>query len=146
MTESTTTPDKPEDEDKRVTIFHDGECPLCRVEIRAMRRLDKDDRLAFVDITQERDALDDAGIAFDQAMNRFHVTDNTYGVRTGVAGFLCVWQQLPYLRRLVPIVTNVPGLLPILELAYRVFAKYRLVLTGRKKVLEGKSDNDTGRS
>jgi len=107
-----------------------------------MRRLDSDNNIAFVDITKDQRALEDTGITFEQAMNRFHVSDDSLGVQTGVQGFLCVWNQLPYLRPMVPVISRIPGLLPILDVLYRVFAKYRLVLTGRQQALERITKND----
>jgi predicted DCC family thiol-disulfide oxidoreductase YuxK len=48
----------------RVTVWYDGGCPLCVREIALMDRLDKRDRIEFVDIDREdaswprdRDAL-----------------------------------------------------------------------------------------
>jgi predicted DCC family thiol-disulfide oxidoreductase YuxK len=34
----------------RLTVFHDGACPLCRREIALMRRLDRRGRIEFVDV------------------------------------------------------------------------------------------------
>jgi len=126
----------------RVTVFHDGECPLCRIEIRTMSRLDKTNQIDFVDITKDPETLREAGINFEQAMNRFHVRDDSLVMQTGVRGFLCVWSQLPYLKRAVPLISGIPGLIPVLEALYRVFAKYRPVLTGRQQAITGKVNND----
>lgn len=35
---------------RRVTVWHDGQCPLCRREIAMMRRLDRRGRIDFVDV------------------------------------------------------------------------------------------------
>jgi hypothetical protein len=35
----------------RVTVWHDGDCPLCRREIALMRRLDTRGAITFVDAT-----------------------------------------------------------------------------------------------
>ena len=35
----------------RLTVWHDGDCPLCRREIAIMRRLDRRGAIEFVDAT-----------------------------------------------------------------------------------------------
>ena len=117
----------------KATVYHDGECPLCQKEINLMRKIDASDSIRWVDINTEKQALIDAGITFERAMNRIHVADQFQQMHTGVEGFLNIWQHLPYYRRLVPIVKNTPFLQPIMERAYRLFANYRLRLTGRHK-------------
>ena len=115
----------------KAICFHDGDCPLCKIEINAMRKMDKNNAIRWVDITQDKHELIDAGITYQDAMDSIHVIDNQQQMLMGVKGFLAVWQHLPYYRRLVPIVHHTPFLLPIMEAAYRLFARYRLTLTGR---------------
>ncbi len=118
--------------EKKVTMFHDGECPLCKYEVKMMQKLDTKNAIHWVDISKDQKALDTAGIGYEAAMARVHVQDKNQNLLTGVRGFLLVWKQLPYYRRVVPIVEHVPLLLPIMESVYSLFAKYRLPLTGKK--------------
>ena len=118
----------------QVTMYHDGDCPLCKFEVDAMQKLDIKKAIRWVDITKEKDALDEAGITYHQAMARIHVQDDKQNMLTGVRGFLAVWEHLPYYRRVVPIIRRVPLLLPLMEAVYTVFAKYRLPLTGKKQL------------
>lgn len=118
--------------EQKVTMFHDGECPLCKYEVKMMQKLDTKNDIHWVDISKDEKALDTAGISYEAAMARVHVQDKNQNMLTGVRGFLLVWKQLPYYRRVVPIVEHVPLLLPIMESVYSLFAKYRLPLTGKK--------------
>ena len=120
--------------DPKVTCFHDGECPICQLEIKAMQKLDTAGNIQWVDINQDKEALARAGITYKQAMQRLHVIDANQQLQSGVLGFIQLWQQLPYYRRLVPIVQRVPLLLPILEGCYSLFARYRLPLTGKPQL------------
>jgi predicted DCC family thiol-disulfide oxidoreductase YuxK len=120
----------------KVTCFHDGECPICNIEINAMKKLDKAGNVNWVDISQDKAALAKAGLTYKQTMDRMHVIDENQQLQSGVLGFLQVWKQLPYYRRLAPLVEKVPLLLPILEFCYRIFARYRLLLTGKKQITE----------
>jgi predicted DCC family thiol-disulfide oxidoreductase YuxK len=118
----------------QVTCFHDGECPICNLEINKMKQLDSEKRIRWVDISRDQAALDAAGINYQQAMKRIHVINEQQTLKTGVRGFLEVWKKLPYYRRLAVVVEKVPLLLPVMEGFYRVFAYYRLPLTGKKRV------------
>ena len=113
------------------TVYHDGECPICNVEINQMKRLDKTKKINWVDISKDQAALDAAGLTYQQTMDRIHVQDSDAIMQTGVKGFLSVWEHLPYFRRAVPIVKHTPFLLPLMEWVYVKFAKYRLKLTGK---------------
>lgn len=120
----------------KVTCFHDGECPICNIEINAMKKLDTAGNIQWVDISQDKAALAAAGLTYKQTMDRMHVIDENKQVKSGVVGFLQVWKLLPYYRRLAPIIEQVPLLLPIMEFFYTIFARYRLPLTGKKQIVE----------
>ena len=116
----------------KATVYHDGECPLCQKEVTLMQKVDVSKAIRWVDINKDKQALEDAGITFQQAMDRIHVADESQQLHTGVAGFMNIWAHLPYYRRLVPVVKHTPFLLPLLERAYSWFAKHRLRLTRRQ--------------
>ena len=114
-----------------ITCFHDGDCPICRIEINAMKKLDKDsNKVKWVDISREHETLKKSGLSYDEAMSKMYVLDDD-GFKSGVDGFLLLWSQLPYYRRIVPIIVKVPLLKPILGVFYTLFARYRLKLTGK---------------
>ncbi len=113
----------------KVTCFHDGECPICTIEINAMKKLDKAGNVKWVDITQDKVALATAGLSYQQAMKRLYVIDENQQLQSGVLGFVQLWKQLPYYRRIVPIIESIPLLLSVMEFCYGIFARYRLVLT-----------------
>ena len=115
----------------KVTCFHDGECPICAIEINAMKKLDKTGNVKWVDIAQDKTALATASLTYKQAMERMYVIDENQQLQSGVLGFLHLWKQLPYYRRIASILENIPLLLPVMEFFYGIFARYRLQLTGR---------------
>jgi predicted DCC family thiol-disulfide oxidoreductase YuxK len=119
----------------KVVCFHDGDCPICNIEINAMKKLDSAGNIEWVDITQDQAALDAAGITYKQAMDRIHVIDANQQMQTGVRGFLAVWKRLPYYRRVAALLEKLPLLIPVMEAGYRVFAYYRLPLTGKKRLV-----------
>jgi len=122
----------------KLTCFHDGDCPLCRLEINAMKKLDKQQQIEWIDINTHQAALEAAGISYQQAMARLYVVDGEQNIQTSVRAFIVLWKRLPYYRYLAVIVEKIPFLLPILEHAYRFFARHRLLLTGRRKAGSGR--------
>ena len=118
----------------RVVMYHDGECPLCKFEVKTMQKLDTANAIHWVDITKDKAALKKAGISYEAAMARVHVQDEKQNMLTGVAGFIRVWKHLPYYRRLAWVITHVPFLLTVAEFFYNYFAKYRLPLTGKNQL------------
>ncbi len=110
----------------KVTLYHDGSCPLCRREIDHYRRQEGADGLAFVDVS-DREAVVGLGLDRAGAMARFHVRMPDGTLRSGAAGFLAVWQRLPRWRRLAGL-ARVPGVLPLLEIGYRLSLPVRPAL------------------
>ncbi len=109
---------------RRPRVFYDGGCPLCRREIDHYRRLDRQQQLEWIDITQQSDALVRNGLSYEQAMARFHVLDSSGRWQTGAHGFAELWSHLPYFRWLAWATRNL-GLLTPLDVLYRHFARWR---------------------
>jgi predicted DCC family thiol-disulfide oxidoreductase YuxK len=106
------------------TMFYDGACPLCRREVAHYRRLDRHDRVTWVDISHDPGALVPHGIDYRAAMERLHAIDEEGRVVTGVPAFLAVWRRLPGYRHLAALVDRL-RLETILDGAYGRFAAWR---------------------
>lgn len=106
-------------------MFYDGACPLCRKEVDHYRRIDRDDAVDWVDITVSPAALAPLGISPAAAMRHLHALDRQGRVRVGAWAFATIWEALPYYRWLGRLV-RIPGVLPLLDVAYRRFADWRL--------------------
>ncbi|WP_462321151.1 thiol-disulfide oxidoreductase DCC family protein [Halochromatium sp.] len=104
--------------------FFDGGCPLCSREIAYYRKIDRDHRIQWIDITQEADALAKAGLDLPSAMRRLHVRDSEGRVLSGVEAFIAIWQRLPRWHLLAKLVTGLRLTRP-LEWGYRHFAERR---------------------
>ena len=121
---------------RRVTLFWDGGCPLCRKEIDYYKRIDVAGRVAWVDIDAHPEALVPHGIAPDQAIALIHALDARGTVQVGIPAFLAVWEQLPApWSWLPPLLRTLPGAQPIASAAYGFWAKHRLRITGRAREL-----------
>lgn len=103
-----------------VTVWYDGACPLCSREIAAMRRLDRDGAIDFVDIA---DPATPCPIERKDALARFHVAEGGR-VLSGAAAFAAMWRAIPALRWIGLLARWRPIELA-LEAAYRGFLVIR---------------------
>jgi len=112
-----------------VEVFFDGGCPLCAREIGMLRRLDRDGRIVFTDISDPGFDPSGTGRDWDELMARIHgrLPDGT--LVEGVEVFRLLYAAVGF-RRLVAL-SRLPGVRHLLELGYRLFARHRLRLTGR---------------
>jgi predicted DCC family thiol-disulfide oxidoreductase YuxK len=99
-----------------------------------MKKIDKANNVNWVDISQDKVALKKVGLTYKQAMEKMYVIDEKNQIQSGVQGFLCVWKQLPYYRKLATVIKTLPFALTILDFFYGIFAYYRLPLTGKKRI------------
>jgi predicted DCC family thiol-disulfide oxidoreductase YuxK len=114
----------------QVTVWFDGQCPLCRREIAVMRRLDRRGAIAFVDVGGVDVAgVDGSGAAIlcpiDPAtlLARFHAQEDGR-MLSGAAAFAAMWRAIPLLRPLGMMARN-RVILGVLERLYLVFLKVR---------------------
>ncbi len=112
-----------------IEVFFDGACPLCVREVNFLRRRDKKQRIRFVDLAAADFDRSAVGVAWDVLMERIHgrLPDGTFVV--GVEVFRRLYTIVGY--RWLVAVTRWPGIVQLLDLCYRWFAKNRLRLTGR---------------
>ena len=112
-----------------IEVFYDGGCPLCTREMALLRRLDRRGRIRFADITAEGFEAGSVGVSPAALMDRIHgrLADGT--LVEGVEVFRRVYTAVGYGALVAP--TRLPGVAHVLDLAYRLFAKNRLRLTGR---------------
>ena len=105
---------------RRVTVWHDGACPLCQREIAVMRRLDRRGAITFVDATAGGTCpLDRADM-----LARFHAREDGGPLVSGAAAFAAMWRAIPVLRPLGEIARN-PWVLSVLERLYLGFLRIR---------------------
>lgn len=117
-------------DDWDIKVLYDGQCPLCRREVAMLRRMDRKNRVAMVDIADPAFEASRYGRTQQDVMDRIHgvLPDGTViegmdvfrGLYAATGwGWVMSWTRLPIAR-------------PITDAMYRWFARHRLTLTGRR--------------
>ena len=106
---------------QKLKVWFDGACPLCQREIALMRRLDRNDAIDFVDVSENADPS--CPIDQSELLARFHAEENGT-VLSGAEAFAAMWRTIPSLRVLGVIARN-KTVLAVLEWLYLRFLKVR---------------------
>ncbi|MBK9571452.1 MAG: DUF393 domain-containing protein [Rhodoferax sp.] len=105
-----------------LTVMYDGACPLCRHEIALYQSLAPKDTVAWLDVSKATAQIGPTERA--RYMQRFHVRRSDGQLLSGAAAFVALWLVMPGWRWLGTM-GRLPGITPLLELAYRGFLRLR---------------------
>lgn len=104
-------------------VYYDGSCPMCQREIAWYRRLPAQNPIEWIDVSAVGYCAPE-GTTTDLLMKRLHAVTPTGELVSGARAFAHIWLQLPGWRVIGQLV-KLPGALPIMELAYRLFLPVR---------------------
>jgi ubiquinone biosynthesis monooxygenase Coq7 len=111
------------DSKRCTTVFYDGSCPLCTIEINQYRSIAPQYNIAWVDVTTP-DFVPPVGHTQQVLMQRFHVQAPNGDLISGAAAFVYIWALLPVWKYLA-LMARMPGMLGLMEFAYVSFLKFR---------------------
>ena len=123
----------------KATVYFDGGCPLCTLEIEHYASQPGSEQLDFVDVSdQEVELAPDLSLL--AARKRFHVRLADGTLVSGARAFVAIWNVLPgwyWAARMA----RIPGGKSILEGAYRLFLPVRPMLSKLAGKLGAKAAN-----
>ncbi len=96
---------------------------MCSIEIAHYQACQGAQDIAFVDVSDAAAPMQ-ADLDREQAMARFHVRLPDGSLRSGAAGFVALWQNLPRWRWLARLAGHAL-VLPVLERLYVLFLPWR---------------------
>jgi predicted DCC family thiol-disulfide oxidoreductase YuxK len=106
------------------TVYYDGGCPICSREIALYRRRDVAGRIRWQDLRAEPIAANGDGPDQETALARFHLRRADGVWLSGAAAFAALWSIVPGFKTLGAL-ARLPGMIWVLELAYRGFLRVR---------------------
>lgn len=111
-----------------LTLFYDGACPLCQAEILYLQRRNQRQLLQFIDINSNAFDPERVGVSCQAALDQMVGQIEGQAPIHGVPVFAEAYRRanLPILAWIFSRKT----LRPILNLAYRIFAKNRHAISG----------------
>lgn len=125
------------DNQNELKLFFDGDCPICSREMNHLKAKTQNDSMKFIDITEKDDFEKERGnLDYETAMRAMHATDEKGNKLVALDAFAVVYARSHYY--ILATLLNIPFLRPILDPMYRLFAKHRLLITGRTKKEEKK--------
>ncbi|WP_371376004.1 thiol-disulfide oxidoreductase DCC family protein [Thalassotalea aquiviva] len=105
-----------------MTIFYDGNCPMCVSEMTHLKRYDKDNQINLVDLNQPNFNRHHPDIDYDQAMATLHAKYNDtmlYGLDVTYRAWTLVGKK----HWVAPLGCTL--LRPFTQLGYKIFARNR---------------------
>ena len=111
-------------EPRRLQVFYDGACPVCRREIAFYRRRRDGAGIDWIDLSVSPPETLPPAIDRDAALERLHVIAADGRRVVGAQAFPEIWRTLSGFRTLA-IVARWRAARPLLELSYAVFLRIR---------------------
>ena len=108
---------------QKLTIYYDGQCPLCQAEIEFLKTRNSDNLLAFVDLSEPSLNEDKHQISCSMALERIHGRLGDGRLLVGVPVFAEAYRRAG-LHKLSWLLSQ-RWSSPILSIAYSVFARFR---------------------
>lgn len=110
-----------------LTVYFDGSCALCSLEITHYASKADHSRVMFVDVSDSQSSTD-IGVSLNELMRRFHVRLADGKIVSGARAFVAIWNELPNWKWLGKI-AQFPGALFIVEFFYLSFLRIRPTLS-----------------
>ncbi|MFQ3189936.1 MAG: putative DCC family thiol-disulfide oxidoreductase YuxK [Paraglaciecola sp.] len=118
-----------------LTIFYDGYCPLCSIEMNKLKHLDKQQNIKFVDIQEPSFFVDYPDLDWQTLDDRIHGYLADGSMISGLDVTYLAWKLVGKGWVYAPL--RWPVIRWFADIAYNIFAKYRhrisYLLTGKKR-------------
>jgi predicted DCC family thiol-disulfide oxidoreductase YuxK len=114
-----------------ITVLFDGDCPICSSEIRHLRKRNLYGSIRFVDIASaDFDPKKHQNVSYRQAMREMHIIDSHGHILTGIDAFIKIYARSGHV--IIAVLMQIPVLQLAFRALYKIFAKSRLWIPGRK--------------
>jgi len=120
--------------DGKLTLYYEEACPVCKIEIDLLKTLTSPEHVQYVDIGEEGLKLP-KGKSKQDLLAEIHAQTESGEWVTGMEVFRKVYAHTPYSS--IFNLTGLPVLKQLFDFSYKIFAKIRPYLPGRKADCQG---------
>ena len=107
-----------------LSVWYDGDCPVCRQEVALYSRIDRDDLITWIDIIALGDSELPAGKNRQELLGKFHAREGDGPWHIGVDAFAAIWQRLPVFKWFA-FLFRLPVIRQVAQIAYLGFLKWQ---------------------
>jgi predicted DCC family thiol-disulfide oxidoreductase YuxK len=107
-----------------LSVWYDGDCPVCRQEVALYRRIDCEDLITWIDIVSLGDHQLPPGKTREDLLGKFHARAGNGPWQIGVDAFAAIWQRLPLLNWFA-FLFRLPIIRQIVQVAYLGFLRWQ---------------------
>ena len=107
-----------------LSVWYDGDCPVCRQEVALYSRIDRQGRIDWIDIVALTDGQLPEGKSRADLLGKFHARQDKGPWQIGVDAFAAIWARLPGLRW-GAFLFRTPLIRQAAQLAYLGFLKWQ---------------------
>ncbi len=107
----------------QLKLLYDGKCPLCSREVAVLRRRDRENRLAFEDITDPAFDPSRYGLTLPDVVGAMHAVRPDGSVVKGIDVFAEAYEAVGWTWLAKPMRWRLTR--PIAKASYRIFARLR---------------------
>ncbi|MBX3700998.1 MAG: DUF393 domain-containing protein [Dokdonella sp.] len=116
-----------------ITVYYDGQCPLCGREVALYRRLVAPDAVCWRNLAVGPEVLREEDFDLTAALALLHVRDENGALQIGLDAHLLLWQRLPAWRHLAWALRRSDRARRLFERIYRLFTAHRPGLRRRQR-------------
>ena len=116
----------------KTKVYYDGACHLCSREMKHYKKVDKNNKLQFFDISRKDFDAKKEGLDPKRVYERMHVRDERGEVKEGIDAFASIWRALGGYKLMIFFVETQPFRF-FAKIGYALFARIRIYLPKRKE-------------
>lgn len=120
---------------ENLVVLYDGQCNLCVNTVNVLRKLGTTANLEYIDLQQADVSAIVPNVDQSQLLAQLHVVEAEGQLFRGADAIVRIMRTIPQLRW-ISFIYRIPGLKPLADVLYRIIAKHRYRLFGRKDECE----------
>ena len=85
---------------KKIKVFYDGKCNICKREINFYSKIDKDKNFDWINIHNNKKKIKNTGVSKKELLSILHIQNEKGTIIKGVDAFAIMWSKFQYLKPL----------------------------------------------